>query len=228
MAGQLVVRELSIVVVGRNHNPSILNPDFLKYNGIVPGDWELAQPPLCTEMVSQVVFKNGVATLSQQDKIIFTEMFGPDGSGTTEAPEIARRYLENVPHVTYQAVGVNPKGHVEFDSERAALGCLRDTFLAKGTWLEFGKGLHQAGVKFTYELENRTLNLTVETGTIGAGPDSTAVIVFGANFHHELGGDTTKERLESGLDEMAKWEADVEDFRNLVERHIFGGEILCN
>ena len=71
MTNCLVIRELSVVIAGRHHNPSILNPDFLKLNQIVPQDWQLLQSPFCSDMISQVVFNNGVAVVSQQDKIIF-------------------------------------------------------------------------------------------------------------------------------------------------------------
>ena len=213
-----------MVVVGRNHNPSILNPDFLKINGIVPADWELAQPPFCTEMISQVAYKNGVVIVSQQGKIVFTEPFAMDGSGSVEVPGVAREYLRNVPHVAYQAVGVNPKGHVEFDSDDAALQCMRRTFLAQGPWLEYGQGVRKTGVRFGYDLEGRILNLTIDTARLPVGDESKSVIVFAGNFHHQLGGEATKDLLESALKEVEKWEADVKEFRTLVTAEIFGGE----
>ncbi len=228
MASPLIIRELSVVVVGRNHNPSILNPDFLKCNDIVPADWQLAQPPICTEMISQVAFNNGVTVVSQQDKIIFTEPFSANGTGSVETPGVADRYLRMVPHVTYEAVGVNPKGHVAFESGEEALTCIRDTFLASGPWLEFGNGVRQTGVKFSYELEGRALNLTIETTTFQAEDSETPVVVFGGNFHHKLAGDTTRDRLNSALDEVGKWEKDVGVFRDLVEEQILGGKIQCN
>jgi hypothetical protein len=39
----LALYELAVVLVARNHNPTILNPDFLKFNGMVPDNWELNQ-----------------------------------------------------------------------------------------------------------------------------------------------------------------------------------------
>ena len=76
----VITEELSIVVVARNHNPTILNPDFLRYNEIVPPDWELAGPPVCVELMAQVAYSNSVKIVSQFDKVIFTETLG--GKGT--------------------------------------------------------------------------------------------------------------------------------------------------
>ncbi len=227
MASPLIIRELSIVVVGRNHNPSILNPDFLKFNNIVPKDWQLAQSPICTEMISQVVFNNGLTVVSQQDKIIFTEPFLADDTGSVETPGVAGEYLRMVPHVTYEAVGVNPKGHVTFESGEEALRCIRETFLAAGPWLEFGNGVRQTGVKFSYELQGRSLNLAVETTMFQAEDSETPVVVFAGNFHHKLAAGTTGDRLNSALDEVGKWEEDVRVFRDLVEEQILGGKMQC-
>ncbi len=228
MAGPLIIRELSVVVAGKNHNPSILNPDFLKCNDIVPKDWELAQPPITTEMIAQVVFSNGVTVVSQQDKIIFSEPFSAEGSGSVETPGVTDRYLQTVPHVTYEAVGVNPKGHVVFDSDEEALRCTVDTFLAKGPWLDFGGGVRATGVKFKYELEGRTLTLSIDTATFPSADSKTPLVLFGANFHRTLAGDTTRDRLDFARDEVRKWEEDVRVFRDLVEEQILGGKIQCN
>jgi hypothetical protein len=228
MTDSLVIRELSVVIAGRHHNPSILNPDFLKFNDIVPTDWHLAQPPFCTDMISQVAFANGVAVVSQQDKITFSNSFSADGSGAMEVPGVALRYLRTVPHVAYDAVGVNPKGHLSFDSAEAALACVQDTFLAGGPWLDFGNGLRQAGIRFVFDLVGCILSLSVDTAIFTDNEIVTPVVVFAGNLHHTLKGDTTKERLESAVDMVSKWEEDVKMFRDLVEGRILNEKAKCN
>lgn len=56
MTQSLAVQELAIIIAAKNHNPTILTPDFLKYTGIVPADWELARQPIFTSSVAQVIF----------------------------------------------------------------------------------------------------------------------------------------------------------------------------
>jgi hypothetical protein len=222
MAERLIIGELSVVVAGRNHNPSILNPDFLKFNDIVPRDWQVAQPPICTEMISQVAFDNGVGVLSQQGKIVFSEPISADGGGSVEVPGVAQRYLRTVPHVSYQAVGINPKGHVAFASEAAALECAKGTFLAKGPWLDFEGGIQQIAIKSAYNLEGRTLHMTIETGSFQRGDTKSNVIIFAANFHHVVSGDNTKDCVASAIRQVGKWEEDVSTFRSFVENRILG------
>ena len=54
------------------------------------------------------------------------------------------------------------------------------------------------------------------------------LVIFAANFHHELSGDSTRDRLESALREVGKWEDDVKDYRNLVEEEILQGKTQCS
>ncbi len=55
MPSQLQIPQLSILVLARNHNPSILTPDFLKINQIVDDNWQVGSPILTPEQIYQVV-----------------------------------------------------------------------------------------------------------------------------------------------------------------------------
>jgi len=65
MPKRLIISELAIVVAAQNHNPTILNPDFLKHSQIVPKEWVLREPPLCTEPLARVAYTNGVTLVAQ-------------------------------------------------------------------------------------------------------------------------------------------------------------------
>ncbi|MBX9255594.1 hypothetical protein H1Q63_16925, partial [Desmonostoc muscorum CCALA 125] len=56
MSQSLNIQEIAIAIAAKQHNPTILTPDFLKYSGIVPSDWELSKPPIITDSAAQVVF----------------------------------------------------------------------------------------------------------------------------------------------------------------------------
>jgi hypothetical protein len=44
MTPTVTIQELALALTAKNHSPTLLNSDFLKYSGIVPPDWELARP----------------------------------------------------------------------------------------------------------------------------------------------------------------------------------------
>ena len=220
MGKTLTIRELAVVVVGKNHNPTILNPYFLKVNKIVPADWELVRPPICADIVAQVAYKNGVTVIAQPDKIIFSEPFALDAPMEVESPGIAHRYLEMLPHVDYLTVGINPKAHVVFDSSESAEKYLAERFLLKGPWLEFGDAAPRSGIKLIYTLEKVKFHLAIETATLKSDGTGTPVMLFSANFHHELVGDTTKERHSSALETVDSWKSDMETFQHLISERI--------
>ena len=160
-------------------------------------------------------------------KSSFSEPFSPDGSGGTESPGVAERYLRTVPHVTYEAVGINAKGHISFDSAEAAVACIREKFLASGPWLTFGNGLQHAGIKFAYNLEGRVLNVAIESASLAHGESAEPVVVYAGNVHHTLKGDTTKDRLESAVNAVSNWSEDLRIFRDLVEGQILKESTQC-
>ncbi|MBD2492438.1 hypothetical protein [Aulosira sp. FACHB-615] len=70
MSQSLSIQEIAIVIATKQYNPTILTPDFLKYSGIVPIEWELAQQPVLTNSNAQVVFQNGISIIAQVNRII--------------------------------------------------------------------------------------------------------------------------------------------------------------
>ena len=69
---QIIPHKIGIVVVGANHNPSILNPDFLRHQCIVPEAMTLVGPVISTPAFSQVVYQ-GLEIVSEPNRISFTE-----------------------------------------------------------------------------------------------------------------------------------------------------------
>lgn len=224
MSKRVVVRELSIVVLGNDHNPTILNPDFLKVNNVVPNDWELAEPPVCAHPVASVSFNNGVRIVANINRITFAELFELTGDGEVETPGIAHRYIETLPHVEYRAVGINPKGHVVFETLNDAKNWFMSKFLQDGPWRMFNGQPADGAVKIIYTLDARTtLSLTADVGTLTWQTDKDKdkeeihVVTFAANVHHDLVGESTKERLSNAVEVIDGWEKDRNIFQTIVD-----------
>ena len=221
---QVELAEFSIVVLARSHNPTILNPDFLVYNGIVPEDWELEVDPICTEMVSRVVFANGVAIVTQPDRVIFTHTFGLEHPDQVGLPETVSKYVKILPHVGYRALGMNPKGYVMLASEQACQTYV-ESFVSPGPWRDFGIKKPKYSVRFTYEIEGWISNLTVDLGKVRVlDSKETPVVRFESNFHHEIVGENPKDRLQDLCGSIDNWEDVLRNYTNLVENVFFKSE----
>lgn len=219
MNKSLNINEISIVIVGRNHNPTILNPDFLKYNDIIPNDWELAGPPICVEPMAQVTFKNGINIVSQFDKVIFRETIKTKKPEEIEIPSITGKYIKTLPHVDYRAVGINLKGHVIFDSEDKLRKYLVETFLAPGPWCEIGNTPVKTSFKFVYSFDESLCNLTIDEAILQLPEEKPiSALLFAANFHHEIVMNGKEERLNDLYQIIGNWQNDLDIFKDIASK----------
>jgi len=186
MTAKLIFNNFSVVVLGQNHNPTVLNPDFLKINKIVPSEWELASPPICVEPMSQVVFKNRVKITAQMDRIIFEETIEKEQPIRLFTPGIAQKYTKVLPHVEYTAVGLNPKGHLNTEGKKVSCKkFLVDKFIKKGPWQDFENSSVSPSLKFAYNVEDTTFSLTIEEKMFrNKDKEPISVIFLGGNFHY--------------------------------------------
>jgi hypothetical protein len=216
--------ELSVVVVAHNHNPTLLNPDFLKVNGIVPGNWELAEPPLCADPFAQVRYKNGVAITTQPARLTFTEDLSDKRIEEAAIPAIARRYVTTLPHVDYQGVGINPRGHIVVGSPEEGRD-LVGRLLAAGPWTGFRGVRPQVAVNLAYTFPDVVVNLQIEAAghVVPEGKAPHPVILFVGNLHHAISAATPNEKVAAVSDVVSGFLRDCQLYNELVSDVIVRG-----
>ncbi|WP_392535783.1 hypothetical protein [Nostoc sp. C117] len=214
----LNIQEIAIAIAAKQHNPTILTPDFLKYSGIVPSGWELAKPPIITEYAAQVVFQNNISITAQVNRIIFTELIANKESTEVEIPVLARKYLETLPQVEYQGVSINFRGYVFFNEQNnTARNYILGTLLNPGPWHEFGKAPVQAALRFNYILEGAQMSLDINEGGVQM-PDRAVqpIVLFTATFNHAIVQEEESQLL-AGLSQIiSNWARDMEAYKELV------------
>ena len=132
MTPKVTIQELALSLTAKNHSPTLLNSDFLKYSGIVPTDWELARPPIFSPQISQVAFTNGTNIVAQSNAITFIESLSTKPLEDTKIPAIIRKYVEALPRTDYQTLSINPRSFVTFqeEDENAASEYITSTLLS--------------------------------------------------------------------------------------------------
>lgn len=218
MAQSLVVQELVIVIAAKNLSPTILNPDFLKYSGIVPADWELARQPIFTNSVVSVVFQNGISIVAEPQRVMFMEVIEGKAASSVAVPGIARKYVQTLPNVEYQAMGLNPRGFVAFENQQdAASKYLAETLLSPGGWQQVGTAPVRNTINYAYTLERRLFNLSVSEAAMRQQDETTTpIVLFSGNFSYELAGNTGSEKLISLYQALENWQADLETYKDIV------------
>lgn len=209
--------ELSVVLVATSNNPSILNPDFLFHSGIVDASRRVKDPRISTPAFSQVTFEDGLAVKADPDRVIFEQR----GSKlTTEAivcPEIAGRYLEEVPHVPYRAVGINPKVHRR--SACQAGQRVAAALIDHGAWMSFKDLTPEIQLKAIYRYSDRTIFLDIaEAERRGQEPKPTPGMHFQANIHREIQANDAGRRIQAISSILSSWKDDLEDFLSVVAK----------
>ncbi|MBD2519164.1 hypothetical protein H6G93_30230 [Nostoc sp. FACHB-973] len=212
------IQEIAIAIAAKQHNPTILTPDFLKYSGIVPSEWELARQPIVTNTGSQVVFQNGINIIAELNRIIFVESIATKEAQEVEIPVIASKYLETLAQADYQGISINFRGHVLFDQQQnTARDYILKTLLNPGPWQEFGKAPVQAATRFLYTLEDAQMTLDINEAGLQL-PDKKVVpiVLFTANFGHAIASQESNQRLAAITQVISNWQIDLETYKEVV------------
>ena len=157
----LTVQELAIVISAKDLKPSIITADFLKYSGIIPGEWEFASKPVVNNNGARFSFKNGLNIVAEPNRIIFAEAIANKTTETVLAPSLISKFTEALPNLDFQAVGINPRGFVAFGEEDAANKFITEKLLAPGALQEEGEEAMRATLKLIYQLKRAPLSLNI-------------------------------------------------------------------
>lgn len=203
----------SIVVIGEDHNPTLLNPDFLKINGIVPKDWIENKNPISTPAFSTVSYNNGVNVLLQPQKLQVTDSLTtheyPQNSNLTS---IISEYCEQVPHVKYTAVGINFR--VGFIYENP-VNLLKTTFFNAAS-LHDNAALG-IGIKLVDTDRSRKRVLNIDTGEMNDGGTSEPAVICFCNNDRRLDTENmpTSEQVPAIMGQASQ---DYQDFKILLNQ----------
>jgi hypothetical protein len=216
MSNSLQISEIAVSIVAKNLNPAVLNPDFLKYTGIIPADWELANQPVYNNNLVQLIYKNGVGIIVQPNRLNVLEMIGPKTPVEIQVAAIASQLIEKLSQIEYQAVGINPKGFVGFASAEDAYHYICGKLLSPGSWQEFGGSKVNASLELSYPLKRGVLNLAINQVNVQSGEQVTPAILFSGNLNYPLLGNTITEKIQDLQQVIGNWQNDVKTFQDLL------------
>ncbi len=212
----------SVVLVANANNPSIVNPDFLRYNGIVDEHREVEGNPIALPGFSQVMFKGGLVVKAEPNRVIFEQDGDPLTLENIICPAMAKQYLKKVPHVLYSAIGINPKGYrrSRLETPEKVSTALREN----GAWISF-KDVHpDIHLKTIYKYEKKAIVLEAYEAKKQAenGPEVPGIL-FQANIHRDLSVTNQQKRIEMASKILESWKDDLSDFYSLATKFDFRG-----
>ena len=218
--------QFSAVVLGQSHNPTILNPDFLEREEIVPKKWNwevdrgqtVITPPLAV-----VRYENQVSVTVEPNRLQVVDLGDINNPNESRVPEIARRYVETLKHVPYTAVGLNFRTVAEVPNPG---GYLREQFLNAGRCDTDRHKLSAVGLRLVYQIEGCKLMLSLDAGRgkrrDQEGGEESDIIIANANFHRDCDQVSRHEQVLRYLggvsEDWSQCQALLKDLLNLSEK----------
>jgi hypothetical protein len=196
----------SVVVLAREHNPTILHPAFLTSQGLVPPDWELERKPVCTPAFSTVRYKNGITLSVENRRFQVAETNLTAGLAASQVARLASDYLAKLPHVSYTEVHVQLQAFVE-QLEPGAF--LIGRFLKAGKWNSPSSPLSGLGLRFEYSVSRAILELYCQAGGMERGEEEREGVVLNGLYISEL---PENDPLPQALSLLGMWEERCRDF----------------
>ena len=178
--GDVVVTYTGVGVLLMSHDfdSGSINPDFLRYNGIVDGDWRVEGPITAEPGLSRIVYDNGVVVTASRDHVTFLQAREDMDLDDCVSPAVAMRFTSSVaPRSGYQAVAVDPRGFIR--RPEGVSGASATVLSTLGGRLPFGGQLPYVQARVAYELEDRDITLYVAE----VAPEYR----FSAHIHHHVG-----------------------------------------
>ena len=218
--------EVAVVLVAQSNNPSIINPDFLRHNEIVNADLELQGDPITSPLFSQVTFERGIVVNALPDRVIFQQTGDSLAIEDILCPDIAKRYVEQVPHVPYSAIGINPKCYRYLSDELPEK--VSNILINKSEDLSFRDVKPEVHLKTIYQYEKRMIVLEIiEARKQKNNEPESPIMLFQANIHRDIpSAIDQQERIKKIADILTSWKDDLSDFDALVKKFNFKGSAL--
>jgi hypothetical protein len=222
-----IVHELAIVFAVRDSTPQSLHLDFLKYTGVVPADWQLAQPPIRNQQFNRLIFQNDVHIVAQAHSLTLVQPIVLSHPEQLQVPELAHRYIRAFGEVedglNYLAVGISPKSLVLVDSAQPT-GYVVETLLHPNDWQHKDDRPAQATVNLLYPLDRCQFKMTIEDVKHQL-PDRTEVpaVLVSGNFHYPVP-EGVGERMTQLSASIDYWKKDLKTYLEIVNQRFLNGK----
>ena len=212
------IEDLTISLVIKNFNPTILSYEFLTMTGIVPPEWELAKQPVVNPRGSQVTFKNGVDIVAQGNALNFRQpIANKDNLDQLEVGNVAQKYVEKMLNAEYQGLSISPKIIIPFPEDDGGKNFIHDTFLNEGSWRNFGNDSVQASLTLSYQLEQCRLGVNINPAKLQQPNNtSTSAVLFAGSFNYNFMNENIESKANIVIQTVGNWQKDLQVFRELV------------
>jgi hypothetical protein len=212
--------EITIMLAVEDCKPKVINSNFYYQSGIVPQNWNLANPPVNQSDVSQLLFTNNISITTEQQLITFTEISQERIPKQLAIVEAIQRFVRTLPNLRYQGLGVNPATFcsVKLDHRPVEAPSIVNQIFSPQI-LSSQPAPHLSGTKLTYQLRRNSqiqwFYLNIEDVQLKSERDNQrhSAVSFKGSFPHELFETPTAEGV---LTVLPEWGIDLQAYDDIV------------
>ncbi len=196
-------------------DPGHINPDFLRYNGVVNPDWQVDTPVVIESGFSLVRYTNGLAISASDDYIRVSHTGDSLVMGEIVTADIVGRYLGVAPWpVEYNSIMTDWRGTVSCGSNGLAHEI--SPLYALGQGVKFGDIAPRMQARAFYrESPDKSIIFylaeSLEEKVI-------TEIRFSAHIHRDMDDVPSEKREEYIRSVLEKWEEDIGDMEELANQ----------
>lgn len=216
------IEEISLIIAAKDLTPTMMSQDFLKFSGIIPQEWELAQQPALNPNFAQLNFTNGVGINAQSRTITMSESLSNKKLEDLAIHLVAEKYIEKLPHAEYMGLSFSPKILVPFpNTPQLVRQYITGNLLGSGSWKRIGKAPVQAGINLMYYLERCQLTMSISEAKLQRPKEQPIMaILFSGNFNYNvnLRQDKSVDRINQMMGFLHNWKSDLQEFRDIINQ----------
>ena len=224
----LYLTELSVYLFNPETSPTLINPDFLRFNEIVESSWRVVRPVMVEPDYCRIRYDNGLSITTYDDHIVITQQAvaveQQDSIVTVKALTaedvlcigMATRYLHSVnPDSPYGTLSIDPKGLMEVPEVN--LPFLSSPLREFAMQVPFGEETPVVEARARYTLQDKRVVMYISE----APPQDSGNplrLQFSGEFIRSLDGETGQEQVPGITNLLDSWEQDIRDFDDLAHQ----------
>jgi hypothetical protein len=222
MNQQLSGLNLDIVAATRKPAASTINPDFFSGAGIIKGEIELTSQPVNARNFSRMELANNIVVVGEGNRVIFSEAMADKTPDKLSIPGMASKYIQTLPNLEYEAIGINIRGFLSFpENKDAASKYITSNFLANASWQGIGKSPVRASVNLVFDMERSPLYLSIAEAAMRKEEDETTVpiVMFSGSFSYAIDAESAAEKIAYMQEKISNWQTDFAAFNEIINHH---------
>ena len=104
---RMILSAMGVRFLTSDTNPAHVNPDFLRFNEVIPAEWPVSRPVTLEAGFSRVGYENGLSVTATDNSVSFNQRHLEDPDVELAVPYVAGRYLDHPPeYLRFNSVGI--------------------------------------------------------------------------------------------------------------------------